>query len=98
MRATVTGYDVSVDYHGNRTPVERTPLDVEGYALVVADRLKQYDPGVMPNALYKLFIPVIPLDYKDRFTINGRNYKVVAIDSLSFDGLLVVQIGADIDG
>lgn len=98
MHAMVIGYDVLVDYHGNRTPVERDPLDVEGYALVITDKLKQYDPGIMPNALYKLFIPVIPLDYKDRFIINGRNYKVVAIDNLSFDGLLVVQIGTDVVG
>jgi hypothetical protein len=58
--------------------------------------LKQYDPGQYPQCKFNIYMPSLPVSLNNKIilkTVNPPiNLKIVGIDSITYEGLLVVTV------
>jgi hypothetical protein len=93
---TISGITEVADKNGNikRAPIDKLK-DVSVYVQQITADMRLYDPGLSPDADYRLYIPVVDIDLMDKVTVsmNGRStpLKVVSADYLQFNGVVVVQ-------
>lgn len=89
------------DGRGNLTKVfETTVEDMPCYLQEVTADLKQTDPGLHPEAEYRVYTTKLTVEYDDQisFEVAGTDetFKVVARDYTTFPGMLVLEIRRDI--
>ena len=94
---TVTSETPTYDDNGNPTGVSAsTILDaVPCSATVITARMRQEDPGLLANALLKVYAQNSDaIALLDKATIGGNNYRVDHIDRLEVPGAMVLQLTA----
>lgn len=58
--------------------------------------LRQYDAGLLQSTVKKIIVqPNIDIDILYRIRLNGRNYRVVNVDTAKYVNLLEVQVSED---
>ena len=88
--------DVYEDYE----LVESKPVTVAENVPVnftdISAALRQYDAGLLQSTVKKIIMqPGIDIDILYRIRLNGRNYKVVNVDTAKYVNLLEVQVSED---
>lgn len=62
----------------------------------ISAALRQYDAGLLQSTVKKIIVrPEIDVDILYRIKLNGKNYKVVNVDTAKYVGLLEVQVAED---
>lgn len=99
---TVKGYITDADDRGNIKKIFGDKYsDIPCFYEHISGDLKQYDPGLNPEAEYRIYTTAIEIEETDRIEIYLRNtniakkFKVVSIDPVSLPGLLIIDVEYD---
>lgn len=70
--------------------------NVAAYGEIVTYRLRQFDPGLLPQTRYIFQVPKsIGVQELDRMVYNGKNYQVDSIDDVALQGIVRIQLSVD---
>lgn len=88
------------DRDGNITSKEVTVLEgIPVYMEALKVGLEQYDAGMFPNNVYRIYAPNIPSKLLDRVYVRVENeeipLKVVHVDKLKFRGVTVLDVSTE---
>lgn len=87
----------TADTKGNIISVASASLSIKAYNQVINDKLRQMDYGILPDTVYKVYIPANPLiKLNSQLTLNKKKFKVIGIDDISFENIYVVQLAGDV--
>lgn len=66
------------------------------YYTDISASMKQYDAGLLQSTVKKIILqPSVDIDLLYRIRMNGRNYKVVNVDTAAYVNLIEVQVSED---
>lgn len=69
-----------------------TPCSLEH----ITGDLRQYEPGLSPDAKYRLYTTKIDVESTDQINVSGMSLKVVDVDYTTYPKLAVIQLSSDI--
>lgn len=76
--------------------------DLNAYLEINNLNLTQYKEGLYPNNKYNLYIPSLNISLLDQIVVkslqNNLILKIVGIDNLSYENLIVLTVTSDVDG
>lgn len=96
----VSGIEETADKYGN---IKRIPvIKVDGlksYTTPITAELRQYNPGLHPDADYQVYAPFFEFDLLDQITLVGAGgelpVKVMATNYLTFSGVVVLDVSTE---
>ncbi len=99
----VSGLTKTADDDGNITTVPVAKYtDTAVYIQPLTADLKAYDPGLHPDANFRIFAPLSSVDLLDTVTVssnsNAPTMKVVSVDFISFEGIVIIQTRTETRG
>jgi len=62
---------------------------------VVSNTSKVFDSGLLPDTVRKFILPNLTIEEGYRIKCSGENYWVTAVDAVTYEGLLEVQVKSD---
>lgn len=78
------------------TEPETVAKDIPVYYTDVSAAMRQYDAGLLQTTVKKIIMqPNVDIDLLYRIKMNGRNYKVVNVDTAAYVNLIEVQVSED---
>ena len=91
---------IEYDENGDKTPRLNPILtDSPCYLQRVSGDLKQYDPGIHPDAEYILFVPACEATLLDTITVKDHSpqlkFKAVDINNFILEGITRIQVKAE---
>jgi hypothetical protein len=76
--------------------------DLSAYLEIDNLSLTQYKAGLYPNNRYSLYIPSLDISLLDQIIVKSLHdnlvLKIVSIDNLSYEDLVVLTVTSDVDG
>ncbi len=104
---TVQRYSRQYDSKDNPTGITFAPIasNVKAFSEYVTAKLRQEEPGLLPTTVYVLQLQTSvdvrdPQDTSlvspDRIILNGRPYRVDAVDKVKYPNLLHIQLSEDL--
>lgn len=94
---TISSYKRTADENGNIKTVLDSTSNIKGYKLMDSEKVKQFDSGILPDAKAVVYIPYnSSIVVGSQVTLNNSKYKVLGVDSGSFENTLVLQLGTDV--
>lgn len=96
----VEGISQIADANGNirKTPVVKV-YGLKCHITSITAQLRQYNPGLHPDAQFRIYCPVFDIDLLDKVTmqVNGKSVplKVMATDYISFSGVVILDVKSE---
>lgn len=95
LATIVTFEDIIEDYEVIGAKEVEIATDLPVYYVNVSAKMKQYDVGLLQETVKKVIVPVMDIHLLDRVKLEGKDYRVINVDTAQYVNLIELQLSED---